>query len=106
MWKEAKAALAKREPVQSRKTAERKPATPKPKQARPTAEQMYPGNEGATSSKWGELLRPTSLPLPPNPPPYQLQRHVRRLNMTTTCRKAKPEKAEPNSTAAPKAAAV
>jgi hypothetical protein len=55
-WKEAKAALAKRAPERSRKsTATGKPAAPKAKRAKPSAEQMDLGEVWSHVIRGGEL---------------------------------------------------
>jgi hypothetical protein len=104
IWKEAKAAIPKRMPHQSRKyTATSYPAAQKAKLAGPCAEQMGLGEE------WSHVVRSGELPMPLLLPQMSIQllklsRRLPSRQVTATRKTAKPKKPAPKPRAATKAA--
>jgi len=102
-WKEARAALAKRTPERGRKKmfASSKPAAaPKANQAGPSAEQMDLGEGWSHVVRGGRTVKASA----PKPIPQPVTEAPTQPQVTATKKAAKPEKAEPKTTAAPKAA--
>ena len=103
-WKEARAALAGRTPERGHKknVAMSKPAAPKARQPQPSAEQMD------LSGGWSHVVRGRRVVranIPPTPKPITklITKAPKQLKVIAAAKMAKPEKAEPKITAAPKA---
>jgi hypothetical protein len=102
-WKEARAALAKRAPVQGPKssTAGNSPAK-KATQFKPSEEQMQLGEGWSHVVRGGRVVKATTPPPTPNPVP-PLATQAQKPIATPTSNTAKPKKPAPKIPAAPKA---
>jgi hypothetical protein len=84
---------------------ERKPPSPKPRQAGPPVEQVDLSEGWSHVGRRGRVARTVVIP-PSHTPASKRVTESRETNVTTTAKEAKPTKAEPKSTAPNKKATV